>query len=71
LKNQEKFMAYRLNLDPARPRLHQIATHLPTPEAEALDEYARARGLSISKTVRAVLREAGVFGTASEREARP
>jgi ribbon-helix-helix CopG family protein len=61
-------VSYRLNLDPPRPRLHQVATHLPTQEAKALDEYARARGLSISKTVRAVLREAGVLG---EHEARP
>jgi hypothetical protein len=64
-------MAYRMNLDPSRPRLHQVATHLPIQEAKALDEYARARGLSISKTVRAVLREAGALGPRSDQDAHP
>jgi hypothetical protein len=59
-------MGYRgIKLDLAPPQ-KQIATHLSLEEAAALDEYARARGLSASKVLRAALREVGALGRVTE-----
>jgi hypothetical protein len=60
-------MSYRLNLD--APHRHHVATYLSIDEARALDEHARKRGLSIARTVREVLLEAGALGSEADRTA--